>query len=827
MTQRQSTIRLSIEDDFSAPLEAYAAGMAQADEATAAAAAGAEVSAAATDKVAASAEAAAVSQEFLGQAGQALTEDQMAAAASMNEFATADQAAAEAAAAAAAAEDVQAESAGAMATANSVATSGMMVLAGAGIAVAGAMGIAKAAYNDTIGAAIALDDQVRKLSLDIGATPEQASKLIYAANVTGVSVDALSRSLDQAINKLRSTHSDGIEPTVDGLGKLSDAYLKLAPGVDRTQFLLDNFGRSGAQIAPLMALGSAGIKALGDQAQLTGNVLSTQVANQLHTLDVQTNQLTTDSQGLGVALGGTLAPAATRVVDGGLNLVHTLDLVNAAQQDGIITAFGQAVALGQIALGGKGLKTVYDELAPQVEQVNYDLEHGADASDRATKRTQDATASVLDNKTAYSDAASIIAEYTGDVNLQAQSQYDAAQATAAYNQQLADQQAAIQQGLANAAMSSVITDAQQHYHDAVKSSQPDIEKLTKQIAAMEAANGQEMTTVVKGTVSQEDYNLAVARAQLAQDKYQTALAGTVDKHGKLQQASGLTLEGMRIAAESAQNQVDKLSQKMGSATTGVADYSTAIADAKSKLADLQQKEADAEDQIRKTTGQFILQNLALDMGKNLTPEMALQMEKALGLVNDKEYTLAQTVLGATKLWDLNKNGVIDAGVEYNSLTKYLADQQAQVVASDGVVPPLTGHVEDLGGAAHHAGDEINILGDSIDALHDKVVTVTVNTLYGTGGPGYEPPPGGGSAGGGTTSSGGGAWTPPGANGVVVPPRSNNGGGAGGSSTHSVNVNIGNVHLGPGTSTAAAQAFGASLGASVRNQVMAGSASLGN
>ncbi len=48
---------------------------------------------------------------------------------------------------------------------------------------------------------------------------------------------------------------DGIEPSIENLAKLSDEYLALAPGMERTQFLMDRFGRSGDEMGKLLEKG--------------------------------------------------------------------------------------------------------------------------------------------------------------------------------------------------------------------------------------------------------------------------------------------------------------------------------------------------------------------------------------------------------------------------------------------------------------------------------------------------------------------------------------------------------------------------------------------
>jgi len=111
--------------------------------------------------------------------------------------------------------------------------------------------------------------QVRDVSRSLGASAEESSRLVQVADDVGISYSALTTSLKMA-------QKDGIDPSIDGLAKLSDQYLALAPGVERTQFLLDNFGKSGAEMGKLLEQGGAGIREMS--AAMDESMILTQEA---------------------------------------------------------------------------------------------------------------------------------------------------------------------------------------------------------------------------------------------------------------------------------------------------------------------------------------------------------------------------------------------------------------------------------------------------------------------------------------------------------------------------------------------------------------------
>jgi len=122
---------------------------------------------------------------------------------------------------------------------------------------------AQALINPTIEAA----GEVRNLQRIIGGTAEESSKLIQAADDMGISAGTLQGAMEAAIKR-------GVEPTIEGIGALADEYNAIESPIARTKFLMDKFGKSGADLGPLMEKGAAGIKQLGDEAVNTGLVLS-------------------------------------------------------------------------------------------------------------------------------------------------------------------------------------------------------------------------------------------------------------------------------------------------------------------------------------------------------------------------------------------------------------------------------------------------------------------------------------------------------------------------------------------------------------------------
>ena len=118
--------------------------------------------------------------------------------------------------------------------------------------------VAAQAFKMTVNEAQAYDQQIRDVMLSTGATAEESSRLVQVVDDAGVSYGVLKTAMKMA-------SKEGIEPNIASLQSLSDQYLKLAPGVERNQFLLDKFGKSGLEMARVMELGGAALGKMNDE----------------------------------------------------------------------------------------------------------------------------------------------------------------------------------------------------------------------------------------------------------------------------------------------------------------------------------------------------------------------------------------------------------------------------------------------------------------------------------------------------------------------------------------------------------------------------------
>lgn len=100
--------------------------------------------------------------------------------------------------------------------------------------------------------------EIDRVSTFTGMASEETSRLIQVAGDLRIETGTLEVAM-------RTMAQSGVEPSIDGLGRLSDRYLALQSPLERAQFLTDNFGRSGVEMARMMELGSGEIRSMADE----------------------------------------------------------------------------------------------------------------------------------------------------------------------------------------------------------------------------------------------------------------------------------------------------------------------------------------------------------------------------------------------------------------------------------------------------------------------------------------------------------------------------------------------------------------------------------
>lgn len=182
-------------------------------------------------------------------------------------------------------------------------------------------------------------DKAAKTATKLGITAEEVQELAYAADNSGVAFESLAvglRFLQRAQAEslrgskeaqlgfsqlgIRVKDSSGqMKPTVTLLKEVADKLSNVKDPATRTAIAMRLFGRSGADLIPLLIEGGAGIEAFQKRAQLLGHVIDITSAKLAEELNDALTDLGLISKGVGLRIGVGLMPILKRVVDA-LNL---------------------------------------------------------------------------------------------------------------------------------------------------------------------------------------------------------------------------------------------------------------------------------------------------------------------------------------------------------------------------------------------------------------------------------------------------------------------------------------------------------------------------
>jgi hypothetical protein len=98
-------------------------------------------------------------------------------------------------------------------------------------------------------------DEVKKLSQFTGLSTDETSRMIQMADDAFVSFDTLRMSAKYMAD-------NGIAPNIENMAQLSDKFLSIQDPLLKSQFLIDNFSRSGVEMGNIMALSGDKIRSM-------------------------------------------------------------------------------------------------------------------------------------------------------------------------------------------------------------------------------------------------------------------------------------------------------------------------------------------------------------------------------------------------------------------------------------------------------------------------------------------------------------------------------------------------------------------------------------
>lgn len=256
----------------------------------------------------------------------------------------------------------------------------------AGVAVAAAVTAATAAVT-ALGVAVkgVIDyaDEMDKAAQKFGVPIEDLTRLKYAAEMSNVSFEALGTGLRKLAQNMHSTAADGTGKAAEAfemlgikvetangnlrsqsevMGDLAEKFATMPDGAQKTALAMGIFGKSGADLIPILNEGKAGLKALTDEADRFGLVIGQETAHQADRFNDNLEKMGKIWDGLKIKLTSALLPYLQRLSDLLLGFVNNDAAIQAVFQgvsDGVAAvATTTATAVIKMVELGKTLAAI-------------------------------------------------------------------------------------------------------------------------------------------------------------------------------------------------------------------------------------------------------------------------------------------------------------------------------------------------------------------------------------------------------------------------------------------------------------------------------------
>lgn len=235
------------------------------------------------------------------------------------------------------------------------ATKGLSTAAGA--AAVGLVGMATKAAADA--------DDLLTLANQTGFTVEELQKMQYASSFIDVSMESMTGSITKLTKNMASgsdvfdqlgisiTDADGnMRSAIDVWYESVDALGKIANETERDQLSMALFGKSAMEMAGVVDDGGAALKALGDEAESTGLILSQDAVESAVAFNDQIDKLkNTATQAFfsaGASLAETLVPALEKLVTIISDVLSWFGNLDGSTQAFILTVLALVAAISPI-----------------------------------------------------------------------------------------------------------------------------------------------------------------------------------------------------------------------------------------------------------------------------------------------------------------------------------------------------------------------------------------------------------------------------------------------------------------------------------------------
>lgn len=182
---------------------------------------------------------------------------------------------------------------------------------------------------------IAVADQMTKLAQSVGVPVETLTSLSHAANLSGMTIESLSKGLKQisknamdaaagigeakdafrALGVSTKDSNGNLKSSQDLIYEIADKFREMEDGAGKTALAMRIFGRAGADLIPMLNQGSAGIKDMQDEAKALGLVIDAEVGKAAERFDDNLTRLEGASKGFANQVMKEFLPTLENLTD--------------------------------------------------------------------------------------------------------------------------------------------------------------------------------------------------------------------------------------------------------------------------------------------------------------------------------------------------------------------------------------------------------------------------------------------------------------------------------------------------------------------------------
>ena len=226
-------------------------------------------------------------------------------------------------------------------------------------------GLATALVGNGINSASMADD-LNALSSQTGFTVEELQKMKYASDIVDVSMDQMTGSIQKMTKQMSSgnkafetlgvslTDSNGnMRDAKDVWYDSLDALSKIENETERDALSMEIFGKSAMDMAGIIDDGGASLKALGDEAEGLGLIMSQDMVDDANLLQDSIDRMKGRTEQafltMGASLASSLVPAFEKVLDVVTQVVQWFANLDGGTQQTILVILGLIASISPLA----------------------------------------------------------------------------------------------------------------------------------------------------------------------------------------------------------------------------------------------------------------------------------------------------------------------------------------------------------------------------------------------------------------------------------------------------------------------------------------------